>query len=44
MSVDWVKIDVGTKIAKESKLKRPEKSCFLGGYNHNFEKFKRAKV
>jgi len=44
MSVEWVKIGVGAKIATESKLRGPEKSCFLGGQNHNFGKLRGPKV
>jgi len=29
VSVDWVKIGVGAKIATESKLGGPKKSCFF---------------
>jgi len=31
VSVDWVKIGVGAKIATESKLRGPEKSFYFKG-------------
>jgi len=44
VSVDWVKIGLGAKIATESKLRGLEKSCLFRGQNHNFGKLKGLKV
>jgi len=37
------KLTWGVKIARESKFREPEKSCFFRDQNHNFEKLKGPK-